>query len=381
MTGLSAEGGIDVRVNLSDGVVAGIAITNRRLLTITQALVGKSGDEAAGLAARLFSLCRIAQGLAAATAVERARGGATQHGGVRRQLILGETVLEHTSRAILDWAWLADEMPSLEALKSLRRALADFHQAFYPDGDWMRPGGGRLAVDAGALRTRLAVVGEVLQRAVFGGAPPLDGPSWAAWLADGRTVAARLLRRLNDEGLAGFGASAVASLPAFDETLLDSRLAADDGRFTACPDWQGQVFVTGPLARWDGHPLVSAIVAEHGRGLMAHFAARLVELAMAAREIQDFSPASCNDAALPSASPHGLAVVEAARGRLVHRVELREGTVMRYQILAPTEWNFHPRGPLVDGLRGLRLGNEAMARARLLIGALDPCVACAVEVA
>ena len=72
----------------------------------------------------------------------------------------------------------------------------------------------------------------------------------------------------------------------------------------------------------------------------------------------------------------GIAQVEAARGRLVHRVELDGDRVQRYQILAPTEWNFHPRGVLAQGVKGLAVSNKALLRRQteLLINAIDPCV-------
>ena len=138
---------------------------------------------------------------------------------------------------------------------------------------------------------------------------------------------------------------------------------------------------TGPLARqWD-HPLVAAVVTIHGPGLLAQLAARVAEIGCLLREMQDFDPSVCDDNRSQSkfSSASGLSIVEAARGRLVHRVELDEGRVVRYQILAPTEWNFHPEGPLVQGLLGRQAGDDPKARARLLVTALDPCVACHIE--
>jgi Ni,Fe-hydrogenase I large subunit len=78
----------------------------------------------------------------------------------------------------------------------------------------------------------------------------------------------------------------------------------------------------------------------------------------------------------PSASGSGLGMVEAARGRLVHRASVSDNTIERYQILAPTEWNFHPRGVVAEGLMGLACGYESSMReqASLFIGAVDPCV-------
>jgi coenzyme F420-reducing hydrogenase alpha subunit len=103
-----------------------------------------------------------------------------------------------------------------------------------------------------------------------------------------------------------------------------------------------------------------------------------VELAVAFSEMHDLADALCQDgsmAEMPAAAAgDGLGRIEAARGCLVHRVELREGRVARYQILAPTEWNFHPDGALVRGLAGRAAGDDAAWRARLLVAALDPCV-------
>jgi Ni,Fe-hydrogenase I large subunit len=78
----------------------------------------------------------------------------------------------------------------------------------------------------------------------------------------------------------------------------------------------------------------------------------------------------------------GLGAVQTARGLLLHRVRLADGRVAHYQIIAPTEWNFHPEGALVCGLRGLVTDDGAVLdrSARLAVQALDPCVACTIEI-
>ncbi|HCX34082.1 MAG TPA: hypothetical protein DHV08_11360, partial [Rhodocyclaceae bacterium] len=78
----------------------------------------------------------------------------------------------------------------------------------------------------------------------------------------------------------------------------------------------------------------------------------------------------------------GMAAVETARGVLMHRVDLEDGRVSRYRIVAPTEWNFHPQGAFVRGLAGTPASDtgEAHRAAALLAHALDPCVACEIRV-
>ena len=78
----------------------------------------------------------------------------------------------------------------------------------------------------------------------------------------------------------------------------------------------------------------------------------------------------------------GLATVETARGLLLHRACVRDECVVDYQIVAPTEWNFHPGGALVRGLEGIDSDDERglLRSARLAVHALDPCVGFRIEV-
>jgi coenzyme F420-reducing hydrogenase alpha subunit len=78
----------------------------------------------------------------------------------------------------------------------------------------------------------------------------------------------------------------------------------------------------------------------------------------------------------------GLAAVQTARGVLLHRARLAESKVQDYAIVAPTEWNFHPQGALIEGLERLEADDEVQLsrRARLAVQALDPCVACKIEI-
>ena len=378
------DSGIDIELQVDAGTISRVTVRNQRILTATLPLVGCPADAAGRQIARLFTVCRFAQAVAAAQAMEQATrlSVSPAQTAARGFLVLCETILEHGSRAALDWPLLLGEAPAMQAVKALRGALADMHRVIYPDGDWMRPAGGRLAPDPGAVGQRLRSAEQVVRAAVFGGDPPLDGEAWRGWMGGQATPAARLAAAIEGQGLAGFGASDVTPLPGFCETALDQRLAGDiDGSFVARPVWRAAARHTGVLARRAAHPLVAA----QGRGLMAHLAARLVELALCLREMHDFADALCEDAGLlpvpKAADGHGLGIVEAARGRLVHRVELQEGKVSRYQILAPTEWNFHPEGALVRGLVGQPAGLDPVWRVRLLVTAFDPCVAYTIRVA
>jgi Ni,Fe-hydrogenase I large subunit len=154
---------------------------------------------------------------------------------------------------------------------------------------------------------------------------------------------------------------------------------ADTG-FSRTPHWHGKPVETGSLARQASHPLLAAFVAQNGNTVSARLLAQLVELASwlapngtPAGVVQQYT----------GAKGIGLGLAETARGLLVHQAQVSEGHVEHYRIVAPTEWNFHPGGPLTQGLVGRPVKNTDDARrsAALLVQALDPCVACAIEVA
>ena len=68
--------------------------------------------------------------------------------------------------------------------------------------------------------------------------------------------------------------------------------------------------------------------------------------------------------------------MQTARGWLLQRVVLdATGRLAAWQLLAPTDWNFHADGPLRRQLPGVRVDEaETAALLRALILSLDPCV-------
>jgi len=381
--GLTAEGGIDITVTSDGNRIVDIAIANSRPLGLPSRLAGLTPDAAVGRIVSLFSVCRIAQGLAGSMAVEQALGidpGPSQRA-ARSLLLRGEIALDHATSALLVWPVLLGKRPTaLHILKSLRASLADLWICLYPDGDWMRPGGGRLEPDNSALMARLDAAEAAIQEAHL--AVPLDTASWQNWVRAATGPAAELFNLLEQKGWEGYGATDVKLLSALDPTALERHLAADtDASFVAQPEWEGEPRETGPLARQINHPLVSAVVAQHGRGLAARFLAQCVETTRCLVEMRGLAHEIYEDrnSPAPKGDGVGLGLVEASRGWLAHRVEIADGLIRRYQILAPTEWNFHPRGALALGL--IESGPRQLGRIlpHLLVAALDPCVPYSIE--
>jgi hypothetical protein len=383
------EAGISLILGVEGGSVTSVDIRSTRLVQASRMLAGRSPAQVTTILPTIFALCGTAQGLAAASAMEDALGqpAPPSQRMARHLLLLLETIAEHALGVLRDWpVLLGGPSSDLTAAKALRPCLAASRRALYPDGDWARPGGGRLAVARPALNEQIRVLSGIVER-LFAASPSECCENlniFEAWIGRGDGPAASLLSRIHQDGLDGFGRSPFCPMAEFGPADLDDRLRADhDGSYLAQPDCAGHPLETNALTRRMRHPLIAGLLARYGNGLTPRFAARLVEIKASLREAEDLAQDLCDDPGIPvgmNGSGRGLGRIDAARGLLVHGVELEEGVVRRYQILAPTEWNFHPRGPLHHGLLGCEVGPDLERRARLAVIALDPCVACTVEI-
>lgn len=428
---------------------AAVTIRSSRVLAATRVFAGKPPDEVVRQLPMLFSLCGTAQAAACADACERALGLTAEEPVRRRrqQLVQAETIKEHLWRLLLDWPKVvaltvvqaARPSPAMPAMAQVMQRFVSLRQTV---------GGG---TDADPLRPRWGGPAPSIPDAVLPASGRRDTPDQAAaafcdfaglvreyalqsdpadwlaavdstdallrWAEDATTTPAQLLRTLMAEGLADCGANPVPRLAGISIDGLEQRLACPDAEaFVAAPQWQGGCRETGPLSRAASHPLVVALLADLGNGLLTRLAALLVELGWAASSLQSaagdsadatrafkaaesdralapapepiMEPAATSGASAglafsaagldPDAAEVGIGLSEAARGLLVHRVVIADALVQRYQVVAPTEWNFHPEGVVAQGLAAIARSGVSIAElerlAHLYITAVDPCV-------
>jgi Ni,Fe-hydrogenase I large subunit len=194
------------------------------------------------------------------------------------------------------------------------------------------------------------------------------------------------LRRLRDE-MPGLGLSEVALMPDVTLDTLAHALLAEmdaDPDYARFPRWAGAPAETGALARQVDVPLIAELLLRDGRTASARFVARLVELAVLMHDLRMRSRGRLAPVRSHAVGENtGVGLVETARGLLLHRVRVEAGLVADYRIVAPTEWNFHPVGPLAQGLAGRPADDLARLEreARTVVQSLDPCVSCRVEIA
>jgi hypothetical protein len=152
--------------------------------------------------------------------------------------------------------------------------------------------------------------------------------------------------------------------------------------FAQQPDWQGQCAETGAWTRLRRRQAALADSLDPSGGMTAwtRLASRWLELVELCGDEpeKDSSTAGLSSGALALGQGQALGWCEMARGLLLHWVQLdSQGQVDAYQVVAPTEWNFHPDGALAQAL--IQLSRQDTTQATLLSKAFDACVDCQVS--
>jgi Ni,Fe-hydrogenase I large subunit len=359
---MSIEGELTVRVGLRGNGVAAVEVASTRPQLAQKLLAGQSAEEALARVPRLFSICGRSQAVAAQLALAAAQGEALDAAALAAQsrAVEAEIAQEYLWRALIDWPRATGRAPATEALAAARAAAQG---------------------EAPATALRAVVEAEVLGEACE---QWLDShvPGFEIWIARSRTAAAAHLAQVQRDG-PRHGAGDVPLLPSCALPATLTALADGlerDPQFDRAPQLDGKPAETGALARLRRQPLVEALLKVYGNSVLTRLVARVTELARTVAGRPSYVPLVGQRALGPA---RGLGWVETARGLLLHLVELNGEQVTGYRIVAPTEWNFHPRGALAAGLLGSHMLDAAEARRRTewLVQALDPCVRCTVEVA
>jgi uptake hydrogenase large subunit len=315
---------------------------------------------------------------------------AIQPGGVTRALDLGEKMrliaILGDFRAFLEKALFAAPLERVTAIETPEQ-LADFAQG---QGDF-----------AAFLRLgedlRLETLGRVaLPMISFGAYHGADGALFPAGMVDPPRAEARPLPfdAIGEDVAFSYMRDSAAD-PAQAVTVPDAE-RENAYSWAKAPRLGGRPAETGAVARQAvaGNPLIRALIAKGrensgGTNVFVRVVARVIEIARLtvaaegwARELR-LRESFCEHGGAPVHGA-GVGMVEAARGSLGHWISVEKGLIQRYQIVAPTTWNFSPRdakgvpGPLEQALVGVETG-AAGAKAPAIqhvVRSFDPCMVC-----
>ena len=384
---MNPEGQILIEMEAHSGQCNAVSIRSTRPVLASRIMIGKHPEQALSIFPLLFSVCGVAQARASICAIQQQLDITTQptdeH--ARDLLLLGETAREHMLRLLIDWPELFDYPRNNRLLPFVAGLLQDLRQTLFQDGNAFMLDS-VLQLDAPRLTDLIDQLERHLATTIF--QQPL--PEWLAmeslsdiqrWVQHSDSIAAHSIAMILKNRWGDQGACASEALPPLDASALYQQFSSAQARnFIAQPDWHGNLHETTSLSRQQSHTLISALTGEHGNGLITRWMARLVELAGIPAQMRTrllkIENHSGDRIGSNEAAPLGIAQVEAARGRLIHRVVIDQQRISEYQILAPTEWNFHPRGLIQQSLANIRATDQQQLRhlSRLMINAIDPCV-------
>ncbi|WP_374384230.1 nickel-dependent hydrogenase large subunit [Dongia sp.] len=370
---MSAAGSIDIVLS---GKGRGVDIISGRRALPDALTHGRAPAEVSALLPRLFAVCALAQGAAAAEACENALGvpAAAALVAKRAFLVKAEAAREHLLRLLVETPKSLGVPASPEDLAALRGLAGALRRAVEerPLPQWQ--------VEKRAIR---AHVTDLVTRHLYVPAAADEPARFLNWLEGNDRPLARFCQHLLDHDAATLGAEGKPSRNVADLAVdeIGARLLGPDGdSFSTRPGVDGGQPETTSFIRLQDAPLVAGLKARFGDGLLTRIVARQLEVVTLVTDMARLDPACDLGSApfrladAPSGTGEGFAAVETARGRLIHAVRLRDGNIADYRILAPTDWNFHPEGPVMRRLDRLSNGAPATeSRARMLIDAFDPC--------
>jgi coenzyme F420-reducing hydrogenase alpha subunit len=378
-----------IRIDLfhRSGNATGVQIASSRPDAVAKVLIGKTPEQVLDTVPLLFTLCGNAQAYAALSACRAALDMEAELNAdsARDMLIQVETLREHVWRILLDWPGFVGLVPDKKALAALLKFDALFKKYLFRHSEAFKFDS-RLDIDAAKLTRLIDELEALIDVSIFNGRLAdfqslLSEAQLHDWLRKNDALPAVLLSYLYNRNWMAAGQNDVGCLPELERDELNQQLQQGDlSAFTKTPRWQNSCFESTQLNRQLSQPLIADLYSRYGNGLIVRILARLMEVALIPSQIRQLSKLIQYDAARPeqnvSGNGIGLAQVQAARGLLIHRLELRQERVYDYRIVAPTEWNFHPEGVVAQGLKQLRTesSNDLQRQAELFINAVDPCI-------
>jgi Ni,Fe-hydrogenase I large subunit len=374
---MSIQGEITISLNCGTNGISS-EITSSRPMKAAQLFSGKTIEQTLKTVPLLFNICSKAQAVTAVRAIESATDSDVD-GCVESQreaIVMIESLREHSLQVLMKWPDYIGEALNNEVLSKCVQSLNKLMQSFEPQKilHFGIQNSESVTSQQCALWEQCK---EQLSNAIFG----LPVAQWQQnnheeiihWGSLQNTQAARFLYWLNQQDWKYAGSSNIKLLSEINDLQLVTRITTEQESFTAQPDWESRCYETSWFNYQQDNSVIKQLRQEVGNGIYTRIVARLIEVADLMTKLHSFFHAEIK-LNRPVSMVKGLAHTDAARGRLSHYVQVESGIVRRLFILAPTEWNFHPKGVAANSLCHLDNSIALRLQADLLIHAIDPCV-------
>jgi coenzyme F420-reducing hydrogenase alpha subunit len=384
------EGEIKISVVARSGQVESVSITSTRPLHITKLFAGKSIDSVADIMNAIYHLCNTAHRFAFLRLLDESTVIKLSQNEIKAyELLLDlETIREHCFSIASKWNQDAEATVNSNII-NLLSTLKEINATLFLNTDPLSLVDKELqAFDSIEILT--LKLEQQLQNLLLGfkcNAESVfkDINSFNNWLKVGKSQGATFLNYLLQHQLNKIGNIEVFHLPDLDPKNISDFLYND--AYIQQPNYQDITYETTPYSRQSNHQLIKQLVNINGNGVFTRAASQLLEV------FELLNKVKCNyrnieteiisyNFQFPVHETSALVQLEAARGRLVHQLSIKDEKIKSYQILAPTEWNFHPEGVLNHMIRSLNFTDkeDLISKVKLLVNAVDPCVGYSVEI-
>lgn len=372
-------GRLAITVQYDGTTIRDLHICSSRPHQLTRLLEGRSREEVTAIVPLLFSLCSTAQSVASLTALESNNKvkPCLDVSIARTVLIYLESARELCLRLVKDWLPGSDLINTTRLMQFYQSASSQLNWALQLQSNDLMPSKGQTKPEFcyDALIHNLEVLLSPVTESCH----------------NGRLVAktSNAISRLVLDTEAEFSTINLydPSLPLEvtpsylahklrdkDSLLFCSRPEVENGAISRCAE-------SSVWTRNRDSVLVQQSREQGYHPLNQRFFALINELSLLPKKIG--VAVSSGVSVVEPLEVVGLAKVPAARGDLIHYIEQTPGAegIDKYRIVAPTEWNFHPKGTLVSMLTGVNVSRETLRPlVEKLILAIDPCVAYDIQI-
>ncbi|AYQ57678.1 hypothetical protein MS2017_2020 [Bathymodiolus thermophilus thioautotrophic gill symbiont] len=385
---MPVEGEITIKVKARFSQIEFVEIASSRPLHIAQLFIGKSINTVENIINMLYQLCNIAHRFAFLKLLnENKTIQLSQNEMSAYHLLLAlETIKEHCFSIASKWN--ISKYTSIDVgIISLLTTIKEISNTLFTGGDPLSLANKQLqpfeSVEKLIFKLEKQLQSLLLGEQVDSNLVFSHLKHFDSWLQTAESKAAIFLNNL--QSLNKIGDVKALHLP--DLNLKELGVLLQNDAYIKQPNYQNTLYETTPYSRQSTHSFIEEMTEVNGRGVFTRASAQLFEVFELLHRVKnDYQHIVFENISYTpqffEIETTALTQLEAARGRLVHQMSIRNKTIISYQILAPTEWNFHPNGVLKQMIFSLNFTDkeDLIAKVKLLVNAIDPCVGYSVEV-
>lgn len=172
------------------------------------------------------------------------------------------------------------------------------------------------------------------------------------------------------------------------ESLKNSFFVEDGYTYSKSAMYKNKYYETGPIARFmiEKNPLIRELHRRGKDSILTRVVARVSEIAHLLKKSKDLlenidlSEPSCISPKTLNLNATGIGLCEAARGSLLHKIEIENGLIKSYDIITPTVWNLG-NGSLEEPAVAQKaiMGLDSIEKADFVFKAFDVCAVCTTQ--